>query len=563
MQHHRLWRDVAGTVASTALVLLASCTGEVAQGPQAANGSRTAADGASEGSGKGAGAQGAGESKACRTGGEELGATPLRRLSSLELQLTLQDLFQLPSPPSIESIPLDTDKEGFKTYAELQPVSAQHLRAYADVAAELGDALLADGARRRKVLGCEPSESDCLRGFVTRFGKLAYRRPLEASELDALVARAESNGLDLNDQFRFALQSMLSSANFLYRVEIGDDPDGQAKLSPNELAAKLSFASWGRAPSAELLDRAADGELSSDEGLRRAARQMLDDPRSKQFYGAFFRQWLGYDQLRAPATPPSGWSDGLLDAMQAETDSLALGQAFGAGSLLDALTSDRVQLTPELARFYGLPAPDANGNVTIPANHARAGTGLLGHASLLSAKGDGDLIAIRGNWLRRTFLCSTLEVPPDVAEELGELLVGLTRVEIVEKRNTEQACKGCHAQIDPIGVGLSQFDALGRFDAKANLDMFGIAPALPDADEPSFASVAELSAKLQAMPEVATCLAEKAFIYLHGRAPEPADACELENASASFAKGGYRFRELLEGMLSAPSFRLRRAPPVL
>ena len=101
-------------------------------------------------------------------------------------------------------------------------MSAQHLRAYIDRAHALADALMADATRRSRVLGCEPTASGCLRAFVGRFGKLAYRRPLETAELDTIVNRATADALDATDQFRFAIEVMLSASSFLYRVEIGE-----------------------------------------------------------------------------------------------------------------------------------------------------------------------------------------------------------------------------------------------------------------------------------------------------------------------------------------------------
>ena len=122
--------------------------------------------------------------------------------------------------------------------------------------------------------------------------------------------------------------------------------------------------------------------------------------------------------------------------------------------------------------------PIGEAMLEFPAGNIREKSGLLTHASLLSAKSDGDMIAIRGNWLRKTFLCEELAPPPDLADQIGELLVGLTRTEIVNQRNTLTQCKGCHAAIDPIGMGFAQFDATGRFDSTIDLSAIMVAPAL-------------------------------------------------------------------------------------
>jgi hypothetical protein len=523
-----------------------------------AGGATGGAGGTTGGTG-GAGGSGGGPTAQCPTVGVNAGANVLRRLSTLEYQLTLQDIFQLAAPPSIESIPPDPAKDGFRTYSALQTVSALHLRAYLDRAKTLADELLTDTARRAKVLGCETTAAGCLKTAVTRVGKLAYRRPLETAEIDALVSRATTNAIDLTDQFRYALESLLTAPSFLYRVEIGQGAD-LATLTPYELASRLSFGIWGRGPSEDLMNRASQGALDKPEGLAAVADMMLADPKARGFFDAFFGQWLGHETLRAPTVPPAGWSDALLGDMRNETAQVITDFAWGGRNFLEVLTTSKTRATPALATFYGLPAPAADGTVNIPAGHVRAGTGLLTHPSLITAKSDGDLIAIRGNWLRETFLCQHMEIPPDLSDLIGEILVGLTRVEIVKKRNELATCKGCHAVIDPVGIGFSQFDGLGRFDKTFDWSVFGVAPGLPDAPSPAFSSIAELATKLQALPQVSACLSNRIFVYTQGREPERNDACGVEGASQAFAGSGNNFASMLRGLVTAPTFRVRRAP---
>jgi hypothetical protein len=157
-------------------------------------------------------------------------------------------------------------------------------------------------------------------------------------------------------------------------------------------------------------------------------------------------------------------------------------------------------------------------------------------------------------------LCEALSIPANIAEELGEILVGLTRVQIVARRNSDDNCKGCHSTIDPIGVGFAQFDAVGRFDPALDIAQYGLTPALPGAAEPEFASIGELSAKLRAWPKVSQCIADKAFLYVGGRAAQPADACNVQAGSRAFSDGQLSFPALVQALVAAPEFRLRRAP---
>jgi Protein of unknown function (DUF1592)/Protein of unknown function (DUF1588)/Protein of unknown function (DUF1587)/Protein of unknown function (DUF1595)/Protein of unknown function (DUF1585) len=538
--------------------LLSACVGAV-EGPASAARPGSPGSGAQPADAPTSGVGEAETALRCQSAPPDVGESLLRRLSNVEVELTLQDLFALPEPPDASELPPDNDVEGFKTFAEAQAMSAQHLQAYVALAGRLADGLLADPARRSQLIGCEPSEARCVSTFVARFGELAFRRLLGAAEVEAYAARALANALDADDRVRYAIQALISSPHFVYRVEVGSTPGAVVELSARELAAKLSFALWGRGPSRALMEAADRGELASAQGLRARADEMLRDPRARYFYTRFFRQWLGYEKLRAPVTPPAGWSDALMPAMQAEADTLLAEHAFGGAPFHGAFTASSTTLSPELATFYGLPAPDGAGTVALPTGHPRAGAGVLGSAALLAMKTDGDPVAVRGNWLRRTFFCRSLHIPPNIADQLGDLLVGLSPVQIVEKRNSEAACKGCHAQIDPIGVGLSQFDAAGRFSATLDPSVYGIAPALPDLGGVAFDSLASLAEQLVATPEVDVCLAEKVYTYLGGRRPEPEDACALQAGFDAYG-GAYDFRALVAGVTASPSFRLRRPP---
>lgn len=496
----------------------------------------------------------------CAETGTDVGANVLRRLSRLEYQLTLQDLFHLPSPPAIDDLPADVVQSGFTSFSALQHVSPQHLRAYLDTVERLLAELSADPERFDEVVGCDPTAPACLDTFIQQFGRLAFRRALTPDEVTELTSKAMEFGSDGADQISYVIEALLVSPHFLFRLELGDKMTGLSVLSPGELAAKLSFTLWGRSPTLVLLDRAEAGELSTEEGLAEVALEMLKDPRAQSYYDQFFSQWLGYSELRAPIDPPADWSDELMPQMIEETDALLREYAWGEGmDFWDALTANRTTVAPELGAFYGF-SPAADGSYEFQSAEPRAHAGLLGHASILSQKRDGDRVSVRGNWLRSTFLCQHLEVPPDLVETLGDSLVGLTSIEIIEKRNEENGCKGCHAQIDPIGVGLAAFDASGRFDETVDLSVYPIEPAFPDAAEPTFSSLAELAEKVRALPALTPCLTDRVFVYALGREPSEEDACAFEQAVETFAEESHRFSSLLYGLVVSEGFTLRKAP---
>jgi hypothetical protein len=569
LHHNRL--TVWGLAITCVLPLTFACgtsgSNSVGQGSSSSVGSTSSGSGSS--GSVGSGSSGSGSAPSGVGGGgpvgggsvscdaeARVGASVLRRLSALEYQLTVQDLFALPQPPSADDIPLDNERLGFRTYAEYQTMSAENLRAYLSKASRLADELLADAGRRAKVIGCDAAEATCLSDFLVRFGKLSFRRPLEASERDNMLAAAAAAS-DAEDRVRFLIQALLASPNFLYRVEVGTSKEGLSTLSSFELAAKLSFALWGRSPDEALLAQAESGVLDTNEGLLGVARSMLADEKSRTFFASFFRQWLGYQTVR----PPTPGDAAVFEDMQTETDRVAQEFAWSGSNFLDALTSNHTYLTPELAAFYGLGTPPADGRVEFATGNTRANSGLLTHASLLSAKTDGDLISIRGNWLRRTFLCRSLQIPAQLADTIGELLVGLDRVGIVQERNSQGVCAECHAAIDPIGIGFEQFNRSGAFDASIDPTVFGITSALPDAPAPNtFQKVSELASMLRQMPEVPACLTDRAFLYVHGREPSSDDTCATADVTQEFVTSGSSFENLVEAVVADPAFRLRRAP---
>lgn len=485
----------------------------------------------------------------------------LPRLSRLEYQLTLKELFALPTAPNVDAIPQDSDFKGFRTVAALQNVTTEHLRAYQANAEKLAKALLADAERSNTVIGCDVAEAGCLQTFVTKFCRLAYRRSLDETETQAYLDLAATVGGSEEEQFTTVVSAMLSSANFLFRVEAGTDPTSDlSPLSGEQLASRLSFTLIGRGPSARLLDLGKSGELNTEQGLTRAAKELLADDKAREYFDAFFQQWLGFEQLRPPKQPEAWWNDALMLSMQEETQRFLRDYAWTEGvSFRDALVANHSYMRADLAEFYGLPAPAENGLVQFPEGHPRAHSGLLTHAAVLAQKRDGDRIAHRGSWVQNTFLCLDLALPTQLLDAVSDELAGLSFPQIMEKRNTDGACAGCHALIDPIGVGLAAYDEAGRYVSDFDIYQYGITPALPQT-KTEFATVGELSALLRERATLAECITKKLFLYTGGREATAQDSCTIAQATAKFTGDQYRFASVLEGLVASPQFRVRRAP---
>lgn len=489
-------------------------------------------------------------------------AVALPRLSRLEYQLTLKELFALPTAPNVDDIPQDSDFKGFRTIAALQNVTTEHLRAYQSTAEKLATALLADTERASAVIGCDVTANGCLESFVQSFGRLAYRRSLEPAEVQSYLDLATALGSDPEQRFTGVVSAMLSSANFLFRVETGADATGAAlaSLSGEQLASRLSFTLIGRGPSAELMDLGKAGGLDTEQGLLSAARDLLAGDKAREYFDAFFQQWLGFEQLRRPKQPEAGWNDALMLSMQEEAQRFLRDYAWTDGvSFRDAFIANHSYMRGDLAEFYGLPAPAANGLVEFPEGHDRAHSGLLTQAALLGQKRDGDRIAHRGAWIQNTFFCVDLSLPTELLDAVSDELAGLSFPQIVEKRNTDTACAGCHALIDPIGVGLAAYDEAGRYQSDFDIYQYDIVPRLPQANA-EFATAGELAALLRNDANLAQCITKKLFLYTSGREATAQDGCAIKQATEKFTSDQYRFASVLEGLVASPQFRVRRAP---
>lgn len=490
----------------------------------------------------------------------ESSPSSFKRLSRLEYAHTLQALLQLPNPPDVSEVPDDPSVHNFKTVASVQNVQPGHLRGYMAVAQAEAERLLQDSTRRAAVLGCDINNGNCLSEFIARFGKLAFRRPLTGSEQSRIQQFAAQYNSNATEPFSVALQVMLSSPNFIYRIEVGDNPEGLSQLNAYELASRLAFALWGQGPDGDLLAKAERGDLATASGIQTVAKAMLADPRAKRNMSHFIEQWLAINLLREPVDKPANWYDGIFDDMRAETQQLLAEYIWQGQDFRGVFTDSRAFITPDLARYYSLPAPTGGEPVPVPGGSPRADTGLLTHASNMFAKTDGDLIAIRGNWLRSTFLCEELKLPANIADVINGKFAGFTPTEILHARNTDTACERCHSQIDPIGVAFAPFGRDGLFDRDVNIFDYPVAPGFPDSNDPSVQTLQDIALALANMPEVGECLADRLFLFTQNREPARADHCAVADASHQFASSGHDFTALLLAMVQHPSFATRVAP---
>ena len=417
----------------------------------------------------------------------------------------------------------------------------------------------------------QPGEysEDCAREVVTNLARRAYRRPVTAADVDpllGLVRQARAAGDSFEEGIRLALQAVLLSPNFLFRIE-RDPAAGEdvRALDDHELASRLSYFLWADMPDERLFRLADAGRLSDAAVLRAETLRMLADPKARTLVTDFAAQWL---QLRAldrakpdPARFPTV-DDELRDAMRTETELFLQTIVREDRSVLDLLDAPFTFVNGPLARHYGIPGIDGEAFQRV-ALDGRQRSGLLSHASVLTVSSYPTRTSpvLRGKWVLENLLGAPPPEPPaDVPalEAAGAASGGATLREQMEAHRTNPSCAVCHNQIDPIGFGLEKYDAAGAWrthEGDAPIDDTGVLP-----DGTAFRGPAELKQVLRDRADAfRRNLSEKLLPYALGRGLEHYDAEALAAIVDTARENGGRWSAFVTGVVESAPFRMRRA----
>jgi hypothetical protein len=504
-------------------------------------------------------------------GNVEPGPTFLRRLTNDEYNDTLRDL--LGETETVDRAALfdfvpDSRVHGFASNAENVSMSSAVLERYRDAAESISESVSGDEDVRARVLGCDPESEGaaCVAGFAERFARAAYRRELEADEKKELESLADQD--DLLDGVKLVIERVLLSPNFLFRIEEGvEDParPDLMRLNGYEMATRLSYLLLGTTPSVALLDRAADGALDSADGVAQTAREMLADPRAKTAVRRFYDQWLRLDrlpELERDATLFPDFDAELTASMREETTRLLDSYIWEpAKNFLDVVSAPSTFMNQKLADFYGAPAVEGWQLVSYPEGSGRKG--LLGHASLLalSSRADRASIILRGKYVREALLCTTMPPVPSTVPKLPDPDPNQSEADRLAQHSSDPSCAGCHNLMDPLGTGLSNFDAIGKF-TQIDPQGFPVTTAgaihgFSDLEDPSFDGEVELADKLRALPALPQCVVTQLFRHAFARQERTGDSALFGSVLEPFAASGYDLKELLVAFVTSDAFRYR------
>jgi hypothetical protein len=486
-----------------------------------------------------------------------------------------------PEAAAAVETPVDIAQEGFDAIgATILAPSAEPIEIYERSADAVAEAVLANRATLAETASCVNGGDDsCFTDVAEDVGRLLWRRPLEAAEVESLVAVADFAGnwaaqqdppLDAFDQaLKYELMAMLESPNFLYIRGLGapDPSTGYRRLDAFELATRLSFFLLGRTPDAALLDLAEGGGLETEEQIRAAAADMLASDEAKVSVEVFYEELL---RLRFLATAPKNamtfptWTPELAEAMRQETlllvNDLVWERDADIRELFDA---DYTFVNDALAGHYGITPPGSGEGfekVDWPAVQNRAGFTSQGSFLALQSGPLRNSPTKRGKFVLQVILCTTVLPPPDdVVPELPEPPPGGASLqELLEMHMDDPACASCHAQTDPIGFGYEFFDAIGRyrpFDGMIEVDGSGAVDGLGE-----WTNAAELGAVLAADPRTGPCVVKSLLRGKIGHTETEGELPAINEVAAGFAEAGHSMQSLLVEMASHPLFRYVNEP---
>ena len=496
----------------------------------------------------------------------------LRRLTRAQFVNTLRDLLPGGATVALGDLEPDDQREGFASIgASYAATSPNGVEKYETAARAALDAVFADPARRASLFGCTPAaaDDDCARSFITGFGRRTWRRPLSSTEVERYLRLSRTVGTSFGDPIKglqHAALGLLTSPNFLYRVEIGEAAGtGSYRYNGWELASRLSYLLWNTTPDAELLTAAESGSLGGSNGaagLRQQVARLLASDRAKSGISTFASELFALDDIAMVPKDDERATPALRDAMAAEIRRMFESRLDPEADMLELFDSNKVFVNADLAKIYGLSGITGSDlqPATLPAG-PRAG--LLGTAGFLTlhSKDQATSPTSRGLFVREGILCTKVPDPPDgVDTTIKDPPAGvvMTRRELLEGHRSNPMCATCHAVFDPIGYAFESFDWVG---AARDQDMGKPVDTSGEIDGQRFGNARELGAILRKLPATSQCLVRNFFRFASGHSETPADQASLDAWQAEFGQSGNKLVPFLAALASSDAFRLVSAAP--
>ena len=432
-----------------------------------------------------------------------------------------------------------------------------------------------DSPSRRRIFVCRPrsaADATCAKRIISNLARRAYRRPVTDVGLrdlfDLYRDGARSGGFESG--IEVALRAILVSPEFLFRFEsqpANMAPNQAYRITDLELASRLSFFLWSSVPDDELLDIAARGKLRSAAVFEQQVRRMLADERSRALVSNFAGQWLHVRNVAGLRPSPElffEFDDNLRQAFQRQTELFFESILRDDRSVLELLDADHTFVNERLARHYGIPGVygEQFRRIELPPDSVRRG--LLGQGSILTVTSHANRTSpvLRGKWILENILGTPPPPPPpDIPEliERGNDGKVLPMRERMAQHRDNAVCASCHGQMDPLGLALENFDAIGRWrvadESDTAIDASGTLP-----DRTRFQGPVELRKVLMnRSDDFIVTVTEKLLTYALGRGLESYDAPAVRRIQRESARTNYRFASVIMAVVKSTPFQMRQA----
>jgi len=425
----------------------------------------------------------------------------------------------------------------------------------------------------QRVLFVQPSKQVTVQQatsqVVERLASRAFRRPATKSEvarLEQLAAAARKRGDGFEQSVQLAMQAILISPNFLFRVE-ADPAEGQAErqLNDYELASRLSYFLWSTMPDAELYSDAWQDKLGDRENLRRHVVRLLQNKRARALVDNFAAQWLNlrkFDEMEPSPRHFPAFTQKLRDDMRRETNYFFGHIVREDRSVLELLSADYSYLIERLARDYGISGVEGEAFRRVSlANSPRGGIITQGSILTLTSNPTRTSPVKRGKWILENLLGEPPPPPPPDVPELDDeqrMLTGSVRQQL-EQHRANPACAVCHQQMDELGFALENFDPIGGWRLFDGPHQINPSAELPSGEK--FSGPNELALLLRRTKhlEFVRCLAEKLLTYALGRGLEYYDKCAVDKIVEKVAEHDFRFSAMVIAIVESEPFQKRGA----
>jgi hypothetical protein len=593
-----------------AVVFAAACTGNIGPGGGPAGGLS-----ATSGSGSGIAASGSSTigglpptvTSGASSGGGTVAGTPqtldpgtvgVHRLNNFEYDNTVNDLLGLQQNIAQTTFIADeVGGNGFDNEADVLTMTDAEFTQYFNAANTLVAQVFANPALVANIVTCTPAsatDAACLNTVINSFGPLAYRRPLFADEVtrfQGLAASSVTNGTDFNGSVQQIITMMLSSAPFLYRMEFDANPASTTPhpVAPYELASRLSYLLWSSMPDATLFADAASGAIVTDDTLQAELARMIVSPKAQNFVSSFAGQWFGTRALQNWIVTPSAfpkWSAALAQAYIQE-ELLYFNEFLnGDYNWTQFLTAPVNFVNGTSAALYSVNSPTAAAatqgipptqtTMTKIMNLDPNRVGFLGLGGFLTQTSFSyrTVPTLRGKFVLADLLGEVVPAPPAGVPALDtsaptdpSVQEENVRTILLAHRMLGASCNTCHSRLDPIGLGMENFDGIGMYrTAYGNQQAIISAGELPDGT--MFTTVNQLAQILSSGSRLQETLAFATQQFMTYALSRPLDLSSitpltgndtpyLTQIQTAWATQNYAVKPLLQDVLLNQTFRMR------